>query len=216
MIRSALDDLGVDFVEAPGEAAFYGPKIDLQVHDPQGREETLSTIQIDFHLPERFELTYRQGPNLQQPVMIHRSIVSTMERMVAHLLEVHNGSLPVWLAPTQVVVLPVNPAALDYACRTHRHLLDRQIRSDLDAREETLASRIRDAQQQHIPYLAVVGEREVSSDTVAVRFRTGERLTVASADFASLVSAVSTRRLPTLTSVTTGPGFRNEAGPADG
>lgn len=198
MIRSALDRLALDYVEAPGEAAFYGPKIDLQVKDPQGREETLSTIQVDFHLPERFELTYRNGPDLHQPVMIHRSIISTMERMVAHLLEVHNGSLPVWLAPTQVTVLPVSPAALDYAFGIHRLLLDRQIRADIDDRDETLGSRIRDAQQQHVPYLAVIGEREAESETVAVRLRTGERTTQPKADFADLVAEVSNRRMPTL------------------
>jgi threonyl-tRNA synthetase len=106
---------GLPYQEAPGEAAFYGPKVDLQVTDPHGREETLSTVQVDFHLPSRFELWFQAGPTWEQPVMVHRSIVSTMERMVAHLLEVHNGALPVWLAPTQAVILPVGDAA-------HRHV----------------------------------------------------------------------------------------------
>jgi threonyl-tRNA synthetase len=199
MIRSALDDLGVDYVEAPGEAAFYGPKLDLQVRDPQGREETLSTIQVDFHLPEVFQLTYRHGTNLERPVMIHRSIISTMERMVAHLLEVHNGSLPLWLAPIHVAVLPVSPAALDYAQRTHRLLVDRGIRSDFDDRDDTLAARVRDAQKQHIPYLAVVGEREADTGTVAARLRTGERVSMTTSEFADLVAAVYAQRLSTLT-----------------
>jgi threonyl-tRNA synthetase len=199
MIRSALDNLGIDYVDAPGEAAFYGPKIDLQVRDPQGREETLSTIQVDFHLPERFVLAYRQGPTLERPVMIHRSIISTMERIVAHLLEVHNGSLPVWLAPTQVVVLPVTPSAIDYARETHRTLVDRGVRSDLDDRDDTLASRVRDAGQHHIPYLAVVGDREASAGTVAVRLRTGDRPPPMNAvELAGLVATVSSRRLGTL------------------
>ena len=111
MIRAVLDGIGADYSEALDEAAFYGPKLDLQVTDPQGREETLSTIQVDLHLPTRFELAFRRGDVAERPVIVHRSIVSTLERMVAHLLEVHDGALPVWLAPIQALILPVGDGA---------------------------------------------------------------------------------------------------------
>ena len=130
VIRAALARLGLEWTEADGEAAFYGPKIDLQVVDPQGREETLSTIQLDFLLPERFELSFNRAGAQERPVMVHRSIVSTMERMVAHLLEVHNGALPVWLAPTQAVVMPATSGAVAYA----REVKDALVRAGLPRR----------------------------------------------------------------------------------
>ncbi|HET6772647.1 MAG TPA: threonine--tRNA ligase [Acidimicrobiales bacterium] len=176
MLRRSLDDHGVAYDEASDEAAFYGPKIDLQVTDPQGREETLSTVQVDFYLPGRFDLSFRRGERSERPVMIHRSIVSTMERMVAHLLEVHRGALPPWLAPTQVVVVPVAEDASSHARAVRRCLHDRDVRVELDDRDATLASRIRDAQQRHVPYVAVVGRREAESGTVAVRLRDSTRL----------------------------------------
>ena len=195
MIRAALDKLGAEYTEAEGEAAFYGPKIDLQVTDPHGREETLSTIQADLHLPARFALRFRRGDAGEQPVMIHRSIVSTMERMVAHVLEVHDGALPVWLAPTQVVVLPVSAAAHAHAVRVHDALAGAAVRAEIDDRDATLAARVRAAQQQRIPYVAVVGDREASSDTVAVRVRPGTQLPPMSVDgFVALVREMVTSR----------------------
>jgi len=176
MLRASLESNGLDYVEAAGEAAFYGPKIDFQVTDPQGREETLSTVQIDFHLPAQFDLSFRRGEQRERPVLIHRSIVSTMERMVAHVLEVHGGALPIWLAPTQVVVIPVVDDAFDHADEVLRGLRAADVRVDLDDRDATLGSRIRDAQQRRVPYVAVVGRREASAGTVAVRRRGGTRL----------------------------------------
>ncbi|HLI02066.1 MAG TPA: threonine--tRNA ligase [Acidimicrobiales bacterium] len=171
VIRSTLSDLGRDYVEAEGEAAFYGPKIDLQVTDPQGREETLSTVQVDFHLPERFDLWIGHGAGRQRPVMIHRSITATAERMVAHLLEVHDGAFPLWLAPTQVILLPVTGGNVAGARNVRDALRAADVRVELDDRDETLASRVRDAQQQRVPYLAVLGSREAAAGTVAVRSR---------------------------------------------
>jgi threonyl-tRNA synthetase len=195
IIRSALATAGLDHVEAEGEAAFYGPKIDLQVTDPQGREETLSTIQVDFLLPDQFDLWFRRGEEKERPVMIHRSIVSTMERMVAHLLEVHNGALPVWLAPTQVVVLPVGADAMLFGARVRDALRRADVRVELDDRDETLGARVRDAQQRRVPYVAVVGEREASSDSVSVRLRTSEQLpAMRTEEFVNLVRRVSSSR----------------------
>lgn len=142
MVRSALRTLGLSYTEALGEAAFYGPKIDLQVTDPQGREETLSTVQVDFHLPRQFGLSFRRGAELEQPVMLHRSIVSTMERMVAHVLEVHDGRLPVWLAPTQVVILPATDDAVGYARQLRDRLVGQDVRVYLDDRDEILSARV--------------------------------------------------------------------------
>ncbi|HXW78283.1 MAG TPA: threonine--tRNA ligase [Acidimicrobiales bacterium] len=195
MMRSALAHLGAEFVEARGEAAFYGPKIDLQVTDPQGREETLSTIQVDFHMPECFDLTFARGEARELPVMVHRSIVSTMERMVAHLLEAHDGSLPVWLAPVQAVVLPVSPAAVDAAVRLKDDLRRAGVRAHLDDRDATLAARVRDAQKARAPYLAVVGDREAAAGTVSVRLRGSRQLhEMQVKEFVDLVEKVKTSR----------------------
>jgi threonyl-tRNA synthetase len=193
--RAALARLDLEWVEAEGEAAFYGPKIDLQVVDPQGREETLSTIQLDFLLPERFELSFNRAGVPERPVMVHRSIVSTMERMVAHLLEVHNGALPVWLAPVQVVVMPATSGAVAYAREVKDALVRAGLRAEADDRDATLAARVREAQQRHPPYLAVVGEKEAATRGVAVRLRSSERLPYMSVEaLVEMVTAVAARR----------------------
>jgi threonyl-tRNA synthetase len=176
MLRASLDAHGLPYEEASGEGAFYGPKIDLQVRDPQGREETLSTVQVDFHLPAQFDLSFRRGEQAERPVLIHRSIVSTMERMVAHLLEVHHGALPPWLAPTQVVVLPIVDDALDHARDVQRRLHEHEVRVELDQRDATLAARVRDAQRRRVPYVAVVGRDEARDGTVSVRLRDSSQL----------------------------------------
>jgi threonyl-tRNA synthetase len=176
MIRHALEGTGASFTEAEGEAAFYGPKLDLQVTDPQGREETLSTIQVDLLLPERFGLRYRRDDQDQRPIMVHRSVISTMERMVAHLLEVHDGALPAWLSPTQVLVLPADADSRQYATTVRNRLAADGLRAELDQRDSTLGARIRSAQQHKIPYLAVVGQREQQAQTISIRLRNGEQL----------------------------------------
>ena len=176
MLRGALEGMGLAFEEAEGEAAFYGPKIDLQVRDPDGREETLSTVQVDLHLPAQFGLSYRRGPDAEMPVMVHRSIVATMERMVAHLLEVHDGALPVWLSPVQVVVLPAVREAIEHAWLVRDQFRDRGLRVEVDDRDDTLGARVRDAEMRRIPYMAVVGRREAAAGTVAVRLRDGSQL----------------------------------------
>lgn len=195
MLRDALAGIGLPYEEAEDEAAFYGPKIDLQVEDPQGREETLSTVQVDFHLPSQFRLEYQDGPNKRQPVMVHRSIVATMERMVAHVLEVHDGALPVWLAPVQVVLLPVVDDIAEHVHAARGRLFRRGIRVEIDDRDATLASRVRDAEVQRVPYIAVIGRREAQSDTVSVRVRGGAQLPEMGMEaFADMVVAVGSRR----------------------
>ena len=198
-LRSVLRAHDVDVVEAPGEAAFYGPKIDLQVTDPRGREETLSTIQVDFHLPERFDLVARRGPEHVRPVMIHRSIASTMERMIAHLLEVHDGALPPWLAPVQVRVVPIQPLPEGHLAVVRDAFFSRGLRVDVDGRDATLGARIRQARLDKVPWTAVIGPREAAEGTVALRVRSGEqRPPAALASVADALGALVDQRSPEL------------------
>lgn len=171
MLKSAMDDLGLDYFEAEGEAAFYGPKLDVQVKTAIGKEETLSTIQLDFLLPERFDLTYvGEDGKPHRPVVIHRGVVSTMERFVAYLLEEYKGAFPTWLAPVQVQVIPVSPEIhFDYAKTVQEELKKAGIRVELDARNEKMGYKIREAQVQKIPYMLVVGDKEMEEKAVNVR-----------------------------------------------
>ncbi len=140
MLKEAMDELGLDYYEAEGEAAFYGPKLDVQVRTALGKDETLSTVQLDFLLPERFDLTYiGEDGKPHRPVVIHRGVVSTMERFVAFLIEEYKGAFPTWLAPVQVQVIPVSPAVhIDYAYEVKQALQAAGIRVEVDEREEKL------------------------------------------------------------------------------
>ncbi|WP_329600309.1 threonine--tRNA ligase [Streptomyces pseudovenezuelae] len=173
LLEEVLD--GVPYESAEGEAAFYGPKIDVQITDAAGRESTLSTVQIDFHQPERFDLHYI-GPDggKHRPVMVHRSVIGSVERAVAQLVEAHGGAFPVWLAPVQLVVLPVAEAQEERALDVVRQALARGIRAELAAPgDSTLGARIRAARL--VPYQAVIGEREADAGGAAVRLRDGRR-----------------------------------------
>ncbi len=171
MLKETMDELELDYFEADGEAAFYGPKLDVQVRTALGKDETLSTVQLDFLLPERFELSYVGEDGKQhRPVVIHRGVVSTMERFVAFLIEEYKGAFPTWLAPVQAQVIPVSPAVhLDYAKDVQEKLQAAGIRVDLDTRDEKIGYKIREAQMQKIPYMLVVGDNEVKEGSVNVR-----------------------------------------------
>ncbi len=171
MLKGAMDDLGLEYYEAEGEAAFYGPKLDVQVRTALGKDETLSTVQLDFLLPERFDLTYIGEDGKQhRPVVIHRGVVSTMERFVAFLIEEYKGAFPTWLAPVQVQVIPVSPEVhYDYAKKVQEKLKSEGFRVELDGRNEKISYKIREAQMQKIPYMLVVGDKEVSENAVNVR-----------------------------------------------
>ncbi|TXC90173.1 threonine--tRNA ligase [Metabacillus litoralis] len=171
MLKGAMDELGHDYFEAEGEAAFYGPKLDVQVRTALGKDETLSTVQLDFLLPERFDLTYVGEDGKQhRPVVIHRGVVSTMERFVAFLIEEYKGAFPTWLAPTQVQVIPVSPGIhLDYAKQVQEELQEAGLRVELDARDEKIGYKIRESQMQKIPYMLVVGDNEIAEKAVNVR-----------------------------------------------
>ena len=172
MLHEAMDSLKLPYTEAPGEAAFYGPKLDIQLADVMGHQETYSTIQIDFHLPNQFQLGYVGADGqAHRPVMIHRGVISTMERMVSYLIELYAGAFPVWLAPVQAVVLPITERQNDYAKQVLEKLLDAGVRAELDDRNEKLQSKIRDAQLQKVPYMLVIGGKEAEAGTVSVRHR---------------------------------------------
>lgn len=192
MLKEAMDELELDYFEADGEAAFYGPKLDVQVKTALGKEETLSTVQLDFLLPERFDLTYVGEDGKQhRPVVIHRGVVSTMERFVAFLIEEYKGAFPTWLAPVQVEVIPVSPDIhFDYAKKVQEELQAAGFRVELDDRNEKIGYKIREAQMQKIPYMLVVGDNEVAENAVNVR-KYGEQKseTVPFADFVGTLQA---------------------------
>jgi threonyl-tRNA synthetase len=175
LLREVLDSSGIPYEAAEGEAAFYGPKIDVQIADPAGREATLSTVQIDFHQPERFDLHYIGADGAKhRPVMVHRSVIGSVERAVAHLVEQHGGAFPAWLAPVQLVVLPVADAQEERAHEVVRQAVGRGLRAELHGPGDgTLGARIRAARL--VPYQAVIGDREAAGDLVAVRLRDGSR-----------------------------------------
>ncbi|WP_373560390.1 threonine--tRNA ligase [Streptomyces sp. Ag109_G2-15] len=175
LLREVLAESGVAYEEAEGEAAFYGPKIDVQIADPAGRESTLSTVQIDFHQPTRFDLHYIGADGAKhRPVLVHRSVIGSVERAVAHLVEAHRGAFPAWLAPVQLAVLPVAEAQVERAAAVVREAAALGLRAELAAPEQgTLGARVRAARL--VPYQAVIGDREAEAGLAAVRLRDGRR-----------------------------------------
>ena len=171
LLKAAMDDLNLDYYEAEGEAAFYGPKLDIQTKTALGNDETMSTIQLDFMQPDRFGLSYvgKDGKE-HMPVMIHRGIVGTMERFVAYLTEIYKGAFPTWLAPEQVHIIPVSEEKHgDYAQKLADKMKAAQIRVVVDDRNEKMGYKIREAQTQKVPYTLVVGDDEVKNNAVSVR-----------------------------------------------
>ncbi|HXK32495.1 MAG TPA: threonine--tRNA ligase [Dehalococcoidia bacterium] len=177
VLREAMDELGLPYYEGVGEAAFYGPKLDIQLRDVLGREETISTIQIDLHFPEQFDLEYiGEDGQRHRPAILHRGVIGTLERMVAYLIELYAGAFPTWLAPVQAVVIPIADRHADYAYDVLQELKSNGIRAEVDARSERMQAKIRDAQLQKVPYMLVVGDREAGDRAVSVRTRAGEDL----------------------------------------
>jgi threonyl-tRNA synthetase len=176
-LRQALDSLGLEYYESIGDAAFYGPKLDVQVANALGKEESISTVQLDFTLPERFELEYIGEDGLpHRPVMIHRGVISTMERFMAFLIENYAGNFTVWLAPVQAVVIPIADRHVEYAEQVAEKLRAAGLRVEVDARSERMNAKVRDAQLQKIPYMLVVGDKEADANAVSLRLRTNENI----------------------------------------
>ena len=189
-LREVLNDLHIDYVEKIGEAAFYGPKLDVQIKPAVGNEVTLSTCQLDFCLPDKFDLKYIDSDGSKKtPVVIHRAILGTLDRFIALYLEMTKGNLPLWLAPKQVSILPVNNEYhLDYAKKVFNELLDEDIRVELDDREEKVGYRMREAQVKKIPYILVLGQKEVDDNLISFR-RHGEQdtTTVSKEEFLKII-----------------------------
>ncbi|HZJ20914.1 MAG TPA: threonine--tRNA ligase [Pricia sp.] len=176
-IINAATEKGLDFVIEKGEAAFYGPKLDFMVKDALGRQWQLGTIQVDYNLPERFDLTYKGSDNeLHRPVMIHRAPFGSMERFIALLLEHTGGNFPLWLIPEQAIVLPVSEKHEIYAEKVLSSLENNEIRAQIDARSETVGKKIREAEMNKIPFMLIVGENEEEANTISVRRHGGEDL----------------------------------------
>ena len=173
----ALNRHGLEFRRVPGEAAFYGPKIDVHLVDAIGRTWQLTTIQVDFNLPERFDITYEAADgSRERPVMVHRAIMGTIERFTAILIEHFAGAFPVWLSPVQAVVIPIADRHADYGQGVVEQLRAAGLRAELDARSERMNRKIRDAQLQKAPYMLIAGDRDIAAGHVSVRLRTGEDL----------------------------------------
>ncbi len=176
-LKKALEHLGMEYQINEGDGAFYGPKIDFHVRDSIGRTWQCATIQLDFLMPERFDLTYTASDNSEQrPVMIHRVIYGSLERFIGILIEHYAGAFPAWIAPVQAVVLPISDKNTDYARKVHERLLEEGLRSSLDDRSQKIGYKIREAQLKKIPYMLVVGKREEEAEKVAVRMRNGTDL----------------------------------------
>lgn len=171
-LREIIKSTGADYYEAEGEAAFYGPKIDVQVKSALGHEVTLSTVQLDYQLPEKFELEYvDENQQKQRPVVIHRAILGSLDRFIAFLLEETKGSLPLWLSPVQVKVLTLTDRNNDYARKIYLNLRENSIRCELDDRNEKIGYKIREALSMKVPYLIIVGDEEQSTETISMRGR---------------------------------------------
>jgi threonyl-tRNA synthetase len=176
-LKRALDRLQIDYTVDPGEGVFYGPKIDMSLKDSLGRTWQGPTIQVDFNLPERFDVNYIGDDGLEhRVVMIHRTVLGSMERFLGCLIEHYGGAFPTWLAPVQAVVIPITDQNLDYARKVALELKGEQIRVEIDERSERMNLKIRDAQLQKVPYMLIVGNEEVASSTVSVRLRDGQKL----------------------------------------
>lgn len=169
-LREIMEEMDLNYVEAKGEAAFYGPKLDVQIKTAMGNDETLSTVQIDFHLPKQFELKYiGEDGKEHQPVVLHRGVVGSMERFVAFLIEKFKGAFPTWLAPVQVQVIPVAGVHLDYASHVQQVLKDAGLRAEVSGKDDKLGYKIREAQTQKIPFTVVVGDKELAGQSVNIR-----------------------------------------------
>ena len=201
MLRGVLQESGLPFFEAFGEAAFYGPKIDVQVKDMLGREETLSTIQADQHLPEMFKLEFKDTDDtVKRPVMIHRGVISTMERMLSYLIELYAGAFPPWLAPVQAVIVPIADRHFEYAGKVAEQLQAKDFRIENDLSDKRMNAKIREAQLQKVPYILVIGDKEMEAGAVAVRLRSGEDLGAKPvAEFSALLEKVVASRTQSLT-----------------
>lgn len=199
-MREILDEAGVEYEEAKGEAAFYGPKVDVQAVNVFGKEDSISTIQVDFNLPERFDISYiDEAGEKQRPFVIHRALIGSFERFFSFLIEHHGGDFPLWFAPVQAKVLPIADRHLDYAKKVEAQLLDAGLRVELDERSERLQAKIRQAESERVPVMLIIGDQEVEKKQVGVRTRAQvkDKLPEGAVDLAQVIAVLSQQ--PSLT-----------------
>ena len=177
LMAEILNELKIEYKKVEGEAAFYGPKMDLMIKDSLGKEWQLSTIQVDFNLPERFDLSYIDENNEKiRPIMLHRATFGSYERFLAMIIEHFQGAFPLWLSPVQIAILPITDGQNPYGEKILKEFLDAGVRAELDFRNERLQAKIRDATLQKVPYLGIIGKQEVENNTISVRTREGKDL----------------------------------------
>lgn len=174
-LREVLKERNADFVEAENEAAFYGPKIDIQMTNVNGKEDTAFTVQYDFVMPKRFKLTYINEEGVEEePVVVHRSSIGAIERIIAFLIEQYSGAFPLWLAPVQVKLVPIAERHVEKAREMQKALMEKGIRVEIDDRNERMQGKIREATLQKVPYIGIIGDKEIEASAVAVRTREGK------------------------------------------
>ena len=190
-LREVLNEIGIDYTEEIGEAAFYGPKLDVNVRPVIGAEYTLSTCQLDFCLPAKFHLTYVDANGEEKtPVVLHRAILGSLDRFMAYLIEETMGAFPAWLAPVQAKLLPVTDRAIEYCEKCEKELKAQGFRVEIDTRSEKIGKKIRDAQLEKVPYMLIVGDRDIENGTVSPRHRAdGDLGAMPLADFAARLKA---------------------------
>ena len=196
MVRKAMDNGGVPYVEAIDEGAFYGPKIDVQIWSAIGREFSLATNQVDFAVPERFDLKFINEKGEEEiPLCIHRAPLSTHERMVGFLIEHYAGKFPVWLSPEQVRIIPITDNHNDHAKKLAKELFAKGFRAEADLSHNRMNAKIREAQKFQVPYMLVIGDQEIENNTVSLRKRDGSRVNgMAFADFVELLAEKDSSR----------------------
>ncbi len=177
IMKEALDEIGLPYIEAEDEAAFYGPKLDVQARNVNGKEDTLFTAQMDFLLPQKFDIEYTdQDGQKKRPVMIHRSTIGSLERVFGFLIEHYGGAFPTWLAPVQVKIVPVSDKQLDYGNQILSNLLAAGVRAELDTANESMGKKIRNAKTEKVPYVLVIGDKEIEDQTVSIESRDNGKL----------------------------------------
>lgn len=190
VLRNVLRADGSKFVEAQGEAAFYGPKIDIQMVNANGKEDTAFTVQYDFVMPKRFKLEYvNEEGGKTEAVVVHRSSIGAIERIIAFLIEKYKGVFPTWLSPIQVKVLPISEKHLDYADQVTKLLINQSIRVELDSRSETLGNKIRNAQNEKVPYMLIVGDKEIEDNCISIRNRSGKSESMQIDNFLDIITS---------------------------
>ena len=188
VLRQVLKKRKSKFVEAQGEAAFYGPKIDIQMVNANGKEDTAFTVQYDFVFPKRFKLEYtNEEGGKTEAVVVHRSSVGAIERSIAFLIEKYKGAFPTWLSPVQAKILPISEKHIDKANEVSKDLKNSNIRVEIDERNETLGAKIRDAQNEKVPYMIILGDKEIEKDEISVRNRSGENSSMKLSKFIDII-----------------------------